>query len=58
MLRTAIVMDAQLVLVVVYVESYFVLFTVTDIGVDFGVFRDWSQPGLRESVWWSMTEGM
>lgn len=51
-------MDAQLVLVVVYVESYFVLFTVTDIGVDFGVFRDWSQPGLRESVWWSMTEGM
>ena len=38
-------------LVVVNVESYFVLFIMIVLGVDIGFFRDWSQPGLwRESV--------
>ena len=46
MLKTAIVMDAQLVLVVVNVESCVVLFVMIVFGVDICVFRDWSQPGL------------
>ena len=47
----AIVMDARMVLVVVNVESYFVLFIMIVLGIDIGFFRDWSQPGLlRESV--------
>ncbi len=39
-------MDAQLVLVVVNVEGYFVLFTMIVFCVDIGLARDWSQPGL------------
>ena len=39
MLRTAILTDAQLMLVVVYVEGYSVLFTMIDFGVDIGNFQ-------------------
>ena len=38
MLRMAIVMDAQLVLFVVNVESYFALFIMIVLGVDIGFF--------------------
>ena len=50
--------DAQLMLVVVYVEGDSVLFTMIDIGVDIGNFQRLEPTRAVERVWWSMTEGM